>query len=158
MSPFEEKMVELGVSWASAFSLPRSVGSIFGLLFASPQPLGLDDLTEKLGISKGSVSMGLNFLHRMGAIHTVKTPGSRRTTYEPELSIRRLLDGVLQATVLPHLKDSTESLDDLEASLDLADPEERAILERRLKALRTWRRKAQTLAPLIAKLLGAAKR
>jgi DNA-binding transcriptional regulator GbsR (MarR family) len=147
-------MVELGVSWANAFSLPRSVGSIFGLLFASAQPLGLDDLIEKLGISKGSASMGLKFLHRMGAIHTVKTVDSRRTTYEPEMSIRRLLDGVLQATVLPHLRDSSDSFDDLESTLKLSDPGDRAILEKRLQALRTWRRKAQTLTPVVAKLLG----
>ena len=150
-------MVELGISWASAFSLPRSVGSIFGLIFASARPLSLDDIIEKLGLSRGSVSMGLNFLHRMGAIHIVKLPDSRRITYEPEMSIRRLLDAVLQATVLPHLKGSTDNFDDLESSLADTDPEGRAILEKRLQALRSWRRKAQSMAPIVARLLGTPR-
>tara|TARA_R100000027_G_scaffold37563_1_gene27663 strand:- start:74 stop:556 length:483 start_codon:yes stop_codon:yes gene_type:complete len=155
MNTFEEKMVELGVSWANAFSLPRSVGSIFGLVFASPTPLGLDDFTEKLGISRGSASMGINFLLNMGAIHPIKSEGSRRVTYEPEMSLRRLLDGVIQATILPHLRESSASLGDLQESLETLNPEDREILEKRLQAVASWRRKAQTLAPIVAKLLGS---
>lgn len=153
-------MVDLGVAGATAFSLPRSVGSIFGLLFASPRPLGLDDLAEKLEISRGSASMGLNFLQKMGAIRAVPVDGTRRTVYEPETSLRRLLDGVLQATVVPHLKDSGKRLDDLEEALrevPEAEDGEREVLEKRLQILRTWRGKAKTLAPVAARMLGSRK-
>ncbi|MEM0965493.1 MAG: hypothetical protein AAGJ81_05025 [Verrucomicrobiota bacterium] len=147
-------MVDLGVAGANAFSLPKSVGSIFGLLFASPYPLGLDDLVQKLEISKGSASMGLNYLRKIGAIRDVDLPDSRRTTYEPELSLRRLLDGILQATILPHLKDSGERLDELQEALSAIEGEDRLILEKRLKTLRSWRKKGQTLAPVASQFLG----
>jgi len=35
VNSFENQMISLGVSAASAFSLPKSVGAIFGLIFAS---------------------------------------------------------------------------------------------------------------------------
>jgi len=150
-------MVDLGVAGATAFSLPRSVGSIFGLIFASAQPLGLDDIAQKLEISRGSASMGLNYLHKMGAIKAVETQGIRRTVYEPEMSVRRLIEGILQATVLPHLRDSGERLAALEQSLISVDPTDQSILKARLKTLRGWRSKAQTLAPVVKKILGAKK-
>ncbi len=154
MNSWEQQMVDLGITGANAFSLPRSVGAIFGLLFASPHPLALDDLTDTLGISRGSASMGLNFLQRMGAIRAVEVPGSRRTTYEPETSFRRLVNGVLQATVVPHLRDSGERLDELEIALTDVDDADRELLRKRLETLRTWRRKGKTIAPFLGKMLG----
>ncbi len=114
VNSFERQLVDLGISVATAFSLPRSVGSIFGLIFASADPIGLEDIIHKLEISRGSASMGLNFLLKMGAIQAIPPPGgTRRTLYEPEMSLRRLLDGVLQATILPHLNESTVKIDQL---------------------------------------------
>ena len=63
---------------------------MFGLTFASPEPLALDDYVHRLEISKGSVSQGLKFLQRMGAVKAVYVPHDRRTLYEPEMSLRRL--------------------------------------------------------------------
>lgn len=151
--------MDLGISVATAFSLPRSVGSIFGLIFASADPIGLEDIIRKLEISRGSASMGLNFLLKMGAIQAIPPPGgTRRTLYEPEMSLRRLLDGVLQATILPHLNGSTVKIDQLAASLEELSPEEQAVLGKRLSTLRSWQSKARTLAPIAARVLGKAPR
>lgn len=158
MNSFETRMTDLGVSAATAFSLPKSVGAIFGLVFASPRPIGLDDLIRKLEISRGSASMGLNFLLKMGAIQIVEVEGSRRTLYEPELSLRRLLDGLLRTNVLPHLRDSGDRLDELREDLRDLTPEDRQILEKRLDTLASWRKKAQQLAPLAARVLGSGKK
>lgn len=158
MNSFEKHMVNLGIAGASAFSLPRSVGSIFGLIFASAEPVGLDDLIEKLGISRGSTSMGLNFLLKMGAIVPTTVEGSRRSVYEPEMSLRRLLDGILRTTVFPHLNDSGTRLDALEESLAELPAEERQLLSKRLNTLRSWQSKARTLAPFATRVLGKAKK
>jgi len=150
-------MIELGVAAATAFSLPRSVGSIFGLIFACPQPIGLEDLVEKLEISRGSASMGLNFLLKMGAIKQAEVEGIRRALYEPEMSLRRLLDGLLQATILPHLQSGGEKLENLETLLSEESPADRKILAKRIVTLRAWKRKVEQLAPLAARVLGTRK-
>ena len=38
----------------------------------SPQPMTMDELIERLGISKGSASQGLSFLRKAGAIILAK--------------------------------------------------------------------------------------
>ena len=38
------------------FGVPPSVGQIYGLLYASPEPLSFTDIVERLEISKGSAS------------------------------------------------------------------------------------------------------
>lgn len=50
------------------FAVPRSVGQIYGLLYASAEPLSFSDIVERLEISKGSASQGLQWLRSLGAI------------------------------------------------------------------------------------------
>lgn len=148
-------MIGLGMNLATAFSLPKSVGAIFGLLFASPRPLALDDCVERLEISKGSASNGLKFLQRMGAIRPVFSASERRTLYEPEVSLRRLLIGVLKENVMPHLQQSREQVANLRSLLGNFPEEEREILEDRLDAIETWDKKSRLLMPLLERFLSA---
>ena len=151
---WEGEVVEIFMHLAQAFSLPKSVGAIFGVLFASPTALSLDDVVERLSISKGSASTGLNLLQRVGAIQPTSIAGDRRTRYIPEMSIRRLLTGMLQETVTPHLRQGAQQLDSLAPLLTAYPPQERKILESRLRALNTWQHKARRLLPLIVGFLG----
>ena len=57
--------------------VPKSVGQIYGLLFASPEPLSFSDIVERLDISKGSASQGLQLLRALGAINLA---GSLKST------------------------------------------------------------------------------
>ena len=155
---WREQMVEFGVRGAAAFQLPKSVGQLFGLIFGSARPLCLDDCVDLLGISRGSASMGLNFLQEIGAIEPVAVEnGNRRTHYGPETSLRRLLTGILDAKIAPHLRSSMSRLDGLEDALESVPPEDHAILAARLKTLRSWRRKGASVLPVVEKLLGSRR-
>lgn len=161
LTEFDQSLIALGISAATAFSLPKSVGAMFGLVFASPEPLALDDFVERLEISKGSASQGLRFLQRMGALRVVYSPADRRTLYEPELSLRRLLMGVLNENVLPHLQQSGDKVADLREQLNdngFSD-EHRALLADRLDTLEGWGKKSRMLWPLAERVLsGPLKR
>ena len=169
MTEFEQSLVALGISAATAFSLPKSVGAMFGLAFASPEPLSLDDFVERLEISKGSASQGLKFLQRMGAVRVVYNPPShsngetngwttsvssvRRTYYEPETSLRRLLIGILNENVVPHLQQSGDAVKRLREQLDSVPEEHREVLKDRLDTMETWGKKGRMLFPLVEKFL-----
>ena len=58
----EKRLISFFKDGAKIVGLPGSVGEIFGLLFASPKPLTMADLVERLHISKGSASQGLKML------------------------------------------------------------------------------------------------
>jgi DNA-binding transcriptional regulator GbsR (MarR family) len=160
LSEFEQSLVALGISAASAFSLPKSVGAMFGLTFASPVPLALDDYVHRLDISKGSASQGLKFLQRIGAVKTVYLPSDRRTLYEPEMSLRRLLIGILNENVLPHLQQSGERVASLREQLEqVENAEDRELLKDRLDTLEGWGKKGRMLMPLAERMLsGPLKR
>lgn len=68
---FEGECVELFAEVVQVFGVPRSVGQIYGLLFASPDPLSFSDIVARLEISKGSASQGLQLLRSLGAVRTV---------------------------------------------------------------------------------------
>lgn len=48
--------------------LPKSLGEIYGFIFASAEPPTFAEIEHKLGLSKGSVSQGLRALRELGAI------------------------------------------------------------------------------------------
>jgi DNA-binding transcriptional regulator GbsR (MarR family) len=85
------------------FGIPKSVGQIYGLLYASYQPLGFTSIVERLEISKGSASQGLQLLRSLGAINEAeaKDGTARGVAYEAELSLRQLVTGVLQERLAP---------------------------------------------------------
>ena len=79
---FQSECIELFAEVVYALGLPRSIGQIYGLLFASPEPLSFSDIVERLAISKGSASQGLQLLRSLGAINIAdakrQAPGGRR--------------------------------------------------------------------------------
>ena len=115
----------------------------------------MDDFVERLGIAVGSASQGLRFLQRMGAVKPVFRAHERRTLYAPEESVRRLIIGILNETILPQLRDSAERLPELRKNLaSVEDPEARELLEYRLRNLESWARKSDKALPWIGKLIG----
>ena len=64
------------------YGLALSIGRVFGLLLASDAPLSLDQIAESLGISKSGASVAARDLERVGVVHRLGTPGSKRVLYE----------------------------------------------------------------------------
>lgn len=156
LAPAVAEMVALFADLAGHLGLPRSVGQIFGLAYATPGSVTFADIVAQLGISKGSASQGLRFLRELGALKLVEPadPSDRREHYVPELSLRRLLTGVLEDRVQAPLAAGNERLDTLEravAELPGADGE---FLRQRVGSLRTWHRKARLFLPFLQTFLG----
>jgi DNA-binding transcriptional regulator GbsR (MarR family) len=67
---------------AEAEGLPRIAGRILALLLLEEEPSSLDEVVEKLQVSKGSVSTNVRLLERFGIIERVSIPGDRRDYYQ----------------------------------------------------------------------------
>ena len=63
------------------FGLPRLMGHVVGLLLSDPGPLSLDEITERLQVSKGPVSQVMRRLREHGLVEKRWVPGSRRDYY-----------------------------------------------------------------------------
>ena len=91
----ERRVIDLFVDGVRVLGLPKSIGEIYGTLFLSEHPLAFDDLVDRLGISKGSVSQGLRALRQIGAVSECPNGTGRRTYYQPETQLKRLVGGFI---------------------------------------------------------------
>jgi DNA-binding transcriptional regulator GbsR (MarR family) len=159
-SIFEDECVALFAQIVQLFGVPKSVGQIYGLLYASPAPLGFMDILARLEISKGSASQGLRLLRSLGAINeALVNVGERRggTVFEPELSLRQLVSGVLREQIAPMGLTATEQLKRLRQLAD-GDSVHGKFYLSRVKQLEMWRQRVNTVLPVLTALLGPKKR
>ncbi len=155
LNPVEVETIQLFVQVSRALGQPPSVAEIYGLLFVSPRPLPQEDFLERLNLSKGSASQGLRYLQDLGAVRTVYRPGDRRAHYEAVAELRNLASRFLRQQVFSYFEDSGERLDRLAAEArDLSDGQREFALTR-VKMLKSWRRNARLILPLLTKLLGS---
>jgi HTH-type transcriptional regulator, glycine betaine synthesis regulator len=117
LRPLEVEVIDLFVGLSRALGQPQSIGEIFGLLFISPQPLAMDDVMERLKLSKGSASQGLKFLRNLSAIRPVYVPGERRVHYHAEAGLRTLAGNFIRDKLAPHLGNGADRLTRLTALL-----------------------------------------
>ncbi|MXX77059.1 MAG: transcriptional regulator [Holophagales bacterium] len=88
----EERFIEAMGLAHEEDRLPRIAGRLVGLLILSPEPVRFDHLTERLRVSRGSISTNTRLLENMGVIQRVTRPGDRRDYFkineEPGLLLR----------------------------------------------------------------------
>lgn len=162
----ETEVIAIFVQMIQVLGLPRSLGEIYGLLFATPQPLAFQDIADRLGLSKGSVSQGLKFLRTVGAIKPVVVEGDRREFFEPVVELRALVSGFINQRLNPQLEEwggraqalkiedfQRTGVDSLGLPSSTGVPH-REVLSGRLDKLKTWQKRANTVLPMIGKLLG----
>jgi len=157
LSALEQQVISVFVDGVKVLGLPRSIGEIYGLLFISLQPLSLDDLVERLQISKGSVSQGLRTLRDLGAVREASTNGQpeRRTYYEAATELKRLVGGFIREQIRPHLDSGRNKIAVLDSSIqDIGDPAQRKFVRERIERLDQWMRNAGRVLPILQKLLG----
>ena len=135
------------------FETPKSVGQIYGLLYASPAPLCFADVVEKLCIIKGSVSQGLAFLRQSGAVKMVEVNGDRREFFEPELGLRRLASGLINEKIQPLAKKTAGAVTRLRRCAENGrGPQNRFHLDR-IRQLEKWHKQLGRVLPLVQTIL-----
>lgn len=80
--------------------IPRIAGRLFGLLMVNEAPCSLDDMAERLQVSKGSVSSNSRMLEQWGVVERVTRPGDRRDYYHLAHDMeRRILERQMEHVV-----------------------------------------------------------
>ncbi|MFA6543586.1 MAG: hypothetical protein WCS99_04125 [Limisphaerales bacterium] len=154
LAPLEAEAVDLFVGLSQVVGLPKSIGQIYGLLYISATPLSLDDIADRLDISKGSASQGLKFLRSTGAVRLSAGNASRCDRYEAETGLRALASGFLKEQIEPHLENGGDRLLRLKRLAANAPAAEREHVIQRVKQLESWHRRAGGLLPLLIRFLG----
>jgi len=154
LSPLETEIIDFFVQLSRLLGQPRSLAEIYGLLFISARPLAMDDLIERLQLSKGSASQGLKFLRNMGAVRMVYVAGERRVHYEAVAELRILAIRFLRDQIVPHFDNGQARLERIAAMVKQLPAEERAPVNGRVRMLQSWERNGRRFLPLVVKILG----
>lgn len=156
LEPWESEVMILFTSVANMFGFRKSVGTIYGYLFCQDQPLNLEAIMQDLDMSKGTVSQGLTFLRKAGAVKLTFVHGDRREHFVPEVSLKKLVAGFLRDQVYPHMESGEERICALESLVRGSGSEVPKIIDDRIKRLRSWQRQAKLLLPIVQKFLDKA--
>jgi len=154
LNSLETEVIDLFVQISRMLGQPRSLAEIYGLLFISARPLAMDDLIERLGMSKGSASQGLKFLHNLGAVRTVYVPGDRRTHYEAVAELRNLATRFLRDQIVPHLDSGQERLGRIATLVRQLPAADRGRINGRVTMLQSWGKRGKRFLPVVLKMMG----
>ena len=135
---------------AETIGLPRSLAYLYATLFLSDVPLAFEDIVVRSGLSKASASTGLRDLERLHGVERVVIPNDRRSFYQAQLSLRRLVGAFVAETITPGLADASRLLNEAHADLDHPDVSDH--LRSRLQTLASWHARASEILPLLAVL------
>jgi DNA-binding transcriptional regulator GbsR (MarR family) len=89
----KEELIEMfGVHFESTYNLPPLASRILGTLIIDSCRTGLtfEDLLERMGASKSSVSTNLNLLLKLGKIKYYTVAGDRKKYFRPSPLSERL--------------------------------------------------------------------
>ena len=103
---------------ASQFSLNPTVGQIYGLLYMSSKPVSLNEMVEKLRISKGSVSTNVRILESWGAVRKVWVDNSRKDYYEANPETLSIIMSRLKEGLNRRMEDARIRMADVEESFN----------------------------------------
>jgi len=153
INAIEMQMIAYFSDAIKAFGLPKSVGEIYGLLYASPAPVTMIDIEQRLQISKGSASQGLKMLRVINAVH--EENDGRKTLYTANIELKDIIGGIIKEKIQPHLQEGKASLEELDGLIQQSnDASLQAFYQSRSDKMSVWRKKSSLVLPLFAKLLG----
>ena len=151
---FEQGLIFVFAELADLFGNPRSHGQVYGILFSSPIPLTMEEITNRIGISMASVSLGLRALEELGAVE--RQVNGKFGVYTARLELKTLITGFVSQRLVPRLEKSNATLKDLSPLVDQMPPGEAKEAGFRLQRVAQWHARAAQFLPLAEKILQSA--
>ena len=145
---FDAAVVDFFVDAAGLLGVPKSVAAIYGIVFASPKPLGFADIEARLDLSKGSISQGLRILREIGAVKEISAEVDRVELFTPDLELRNLIARFISSRLQTQLTAGQKRLAAILNHVPTGDLAHAELLRQRLKHLTGWHKKARALLPM----------
>lgn len=153
---FESEMVAFFVEAAELLGVPKSVAAIYGIVFASPEPLSFAEIEARLDFSKGSVSQGLRALREIGAIREVSTAANRTELFAPDLEMRRLIQRFIEQRLDTQLEQGKKRLGELKKNAKVFTAGPQKLINERLLKLQRWHDRTRAFLPIYSRRLPLA--
>ncbi len=145
------------------FGFSKVMGQLYGSLLLSAEPMSLDDLMERLSISKANVSMNMRTLEHMGMVRQVwvRGKGDRRKYYEAETDFIQVITKILSGRemrdverALSVMEDNNTLLTQIMGDLDVEDKALADLYLERIAQIQTLFQFAQRVITTILERVG----
>ena len=147
------EVVDFMVRLFRLMGLPRTVGAIYGYVYASPQAVSMEEVVGGLEISMGSASQGLRTLRVFRAIRQVPLAGARREYYEAETDFHKFVGGFLRGELEQYIENTSRRTERMHARLErLPEGEEKEFCAQRIEKLASMNERATALLPLLSEI------
>ena len=149
---FTEALSHISRFWG----FPKGVGAVFGVLYLAPEPLSLDEMVERSGLTKGAVSTNVRALARMGLVHRSTHLGDRKDYYIAETDFYRAIRSILgerqNAEFAASVGQVRQTLERLKSARGSMNEDEREFLLSRVQALQDFFDAIDSLQRAVVKL------
>ena len=148
-------------SWGrmgSVWGISRTMAEVHALLYITGSPLCTDDIMDRLGVSRGNVSMSVRSLLEWSVIEKVRLPGDRKEYFSAEQDVWSMMRAIARERIkreVAPLLDALDEIGELEPQIDSKSPEELRELHQRLDDVRDGFGLITTLAHKFAGPRGA---
>jgi DNA-binding transcriptional regulator GbsR (MarR family) len=137
------------------FGLNNIMAQLYAILYLNNEVLSLDDMVERIKISKGSASVNIRALENYGAVKKVWIKGSRKDYYQADTDIVRVIMDRVKLIGKLRLSEIDEMIKSSSKVLNTASPSDKdedaaiRVFKQRLEKLKAFHRQAQSLFDLI---------
>ncbi len=161
LKAIEEEFIATIGQLSESLSINRIVGQLYALLFLSPGPLSLDDMVDKLKISKGNASVNIRELERWNAVKKVWIKGERKNFYQANLDVLKIVINCFKNGLHQRMQKTTEKIVKTQGMLNkssnlFTNEEEKNIAEiyqDRLKRIKEISEKTENLVKVLSGLV-----
>ena len=154
LEDIENDFIDAAGEMTESYGMTRVAGLLKGLLLLSRKPLSLDDMAERLEVSKASVSTNIRLLERWKAVRRVFNRGDRKNYYELRGDLWEIETEIVSSILKEELGQFAEYLDrwkgDL-AAVEEGDSEGRAFMAKRLEQIDDYLEAARHVVDLLAR-------
>lgn len=148
-------------SWGrmgSVWGISRTMAEVHALLYITGSPMCTDEIMDRLGVSRGNVSMSVRSLLEWGVIEKVRLPGDRKEYFQAEQDVWSMLRAIARERIKREVDPLLDALDDigeLAPQLGTHAPQDIKALHKRLDEVRDGFELITTLAHKFAGPRGA---
>jgi DNA-binding transcriptional regulator GbsR (MarR family) len=129
----QKRFVQAAGNTSHEFGLGRLAGRIYALLLLESKPMCLDDIMDKLCISKASASITLRRLAAWKLVQRVAEAKDRRDFYQIEADFSKVLRGGLVPLATSKLASAGQMLEGMLGALHDQQPAEQGGVRQRLQ-------------------------
>jgi DNA-binding transcriptional regulator GbsR (MarR family) len=92
----EDRFISVWGEMAGSWGISRTMAEIHAVLYITGQPLSMDDLMERLEISRGNASMSVRSLLEWGIISRTHKRGDRKEYFQAEQDVWAMFRAIVR--------------------------------------------------------------